>query len=448
MWLRVERLVAVVLLLCLVLVCGKKLKSKRASEERWDEDDGDDADSQQSGVGPTQGDGPPAEAPTEHMEYIQEQYGKMMKEREAKKKAKEQEERQKKYEEYLKANGGKPPPQPKIPPSPSELGQSRDEATATVALSEQAALPRGVFWMGTQMTVANKLIAVKLKDGADPRRKVTVQPFSIDKTCVSNAQFADFATTTGYATESEIFGWSFVLDSLASQETIDYVDSADGYGRVKDAKHWMAVIGASWKAPHGPDSSIQGQPDLPVVQVSWKDALEYCLWAGRRLPTEKEWEYAARGGRVNETYPWGKDFKPKRMNIWEGEFPTGNTLADGYHGLAPVKSFKPNDFGLYNTVGNVWEWVLGGKPDKRVLRGGSFVDSRDGAFNHAVMVSTKQVVAGDSGASNIGFRCASGPLGEPDDRPAAGKPGRTGQQRGGGGAKGAAKADEGDRIEL
>ena len=281
--------------------------------------------------------------------------------------------------------------------------------------------------MGTQMLVGNKLAPVKLKDGAELRRKVTVKPFTIDKHCVTNAQFQEFVNATGYTTETEFFGWSFVLEHLASKEVIDYVDSSEGYGRVKDAKHWMAVIGANWRTPHGPDSAVVGENStaldatLPVVQVSHKDASEYCSWALRRLPSEKEWEYAARGGKVNQTYPWGNTFKPRRINIWEGDFPKINSLQDGFLGVAPAKYFKPNDYGLYNMVGNVWEWVSGGKPDKRILRGGSFVDSKDGKFNHAVMVSTKQVNAGDSGASNIGFRCAGNIKGDQSSSPGAGR---------------------------
>jgi formylglycine-generating enzyme required for sulfatase activity len=146
--------------------------------------------------------------------------------------------------------------------------------------------------------------------------------------------------------------WSFVLDSQASEEVIEEVDGEMGYGRVKDAKHWMAVAGASWKHPYGADSNIDEAMDLPVVHVSYLDATEYCAWAhDRRLPTEKEWEYAARGGRINQTYPWGDAWLPRRMNIWEGDFPKENTVADGYHGLAPVKSYTPNDFGLYNMLG-------------------------------------------------------------------------------------------------
>jgi sulfatase modifying factor 1 len=167
-----------------------------------------------------------------------------------------------------------------------------------------------------------------------------------------------------------------VLDSQASEDTREEVDSERGYGRVKDAPHWMAVLGASWAHPYGPDSDIHTIRNHPVVQVSLKDGIEYCHWAGgRRIPTDKEWEYAARGGLVNNTYPWGKELLPNRMNIWDGEFPKENSLIDGFHATNPVKHYPPNGYGLYNMLGNVWEWVSGGTEDKSILRGGSFVDS-------------------------------------------------------------------------
>lgn len=130
---------------------------------------------------------------------------------------------------------------------------------------------------------------------------------------------------------------------------------------------------------------------------------------GRRLPTEKEWEYAARAGRVNQTFPWGDIYEEKMMNIWDGDsFPDKpKKLVDGYLGVAPVKSFPSNDYGLYNMLGNVWEWVKGGDEKQRIQRGGSFIDSIDGRYNHAVMVSTRHLNSGDSSASNTGFRCAS-----------------------------------------
>jgi len=178
-------------------------------------------------------------------------------------------------------------------------------------------------------------------------------------------------------------------------------------GRVRNSEHWMGVKGASWKHPYGVDSDILNILDLPAAHISYRDAEEYCSWADRRLPTEKEWEYSARAGRINETYPWGNVFENGLMNIWEGNFPKENLLLDGFHGLAPVKAFSASNYGLYNMLGNCWEWVKGGDRQHRILRGGSFIDSVDGKFNHAVYVSTRHVNSEDAGASNIGFRCAA-----------------------------------------
>lgn len=187
----------------------------------------------------------------------------------------------------------------------------------------------------------------------------------------------------------------------------------------RNAKHWMAVVDASWKRPYGHDSDADDYLNYPVIHVSYNDAVEYCAWTGRRLPTEKEWEYAARGGRINETYPWGNNYEPNRMNIWDHDkFPEKpKQLLDGYLGIAPVRTYEPNDYGLYNMLGNVWEWVKGGDDKQRIQRGGSFIDSFDGRYNHAVMVSTRHVNSGDSSASNTGFRCASDnvPLDQDDE---------------------------------
>ena len=194
---------------------------------------------------------------------------------------------------------------------------------------------------------------------------------------------------------------------------------------MQNAKEWLAVKGASWRHPHGPDSDVKGKRNHPVVQISYNDAFEYCTWAQRELPSEVEWEYAARGGLVNMSFPWGDTFSYLNLNIWEedkkkmeeekkknGEdrFPSNNNkMSDGYLGTAPVLSFQSNGFGLYNMVGNVWEWCAGGTKQNRVLRGGSFVDSYDGNYHHAVRVSTRMVNSADSAADNNGFRCISRP---------------------------------------
>jgi len=252
------------------------------------------------------------------------------------------------------------------------------------------------------------------KDGAKASRHSRLKKsYAIDKTCVTNEQFKQFIRETKYVTEAENFRWSFVLELLASNETMNITDGKDGLGRVESAPWWMAVWGAHWRKPEGPDSSLRGRGKHPVIHVSYNDAKAFCTWAGRRLPTEIEWEVAARGGLEDEPFPWGDADHDtyNRLNSWEGDFPHHNSMRDGYIGTAPVDAYPPNPLGIYNTLGNVWEWTEYDDPsaaqDKRPLRGGSYVDTIDGRFNHALRVSTRMDQTPDSGSANTGFRCAS-----------------------------------------
>ncbi|PZE20060.1 formylglycine-generating enzyme family protein [Paenibacillus xerothermodurans] len=258
-------------------------------------------------------------------------------------------------------------------------------------------------------------------DGEGPVRTVTLSPFYIDPCTVSNGQFAEFIESTGYVTEAERFGWSFVFHLLASDNVRAQTTQA-----VSGTPWWLAVQGAYWRQPEGPDSNIEQRMDHPVIHVSWNDAMAYCRWAGKRLPTEAEWEYAARGGLLQKRYPWGDLLKPDgehRCNIWQGKFPVKNNASDGYISTAPVKSFPPNGYGLYNVAGNVWEWCSDwfsptypatapranptgpAKGENRVMRGGSYLCHK--SYCNRYRVAARSSNTPDSSAGNMGFRCAA-----------------------------------------
>jgi formylglycine-generating enzyme required for sulfatase activity len=256
-------------------------------------------------------------------------------------------------------------------------------------------------------------------DGEGPIRPVVVRPFQIDATAVTNAQFGTFVKATGYVTEAEKFGWSYVFGAF-----VDPAVAKLQPGSLPQTPWWSAVRDAYWRSPEGAGSSISERANHPVVHVSWNDAQAYCAWAGVRLPTEAEWEYAARGGLEQARYPWGDELTPRgawRCNIWQGRFPTVNTSDDGYVGTAPVKSFRPNGYGLYNVVGNVWEWCadwfsrdfhIDGPRDNptgpstgenRVTRGGSYLCHA--SYCNRYRVAARSSNTPDSSTGNTGFRC-------------------------------------------
>ena len=290
---------------------------------------------------------------------------------------------------------------------------------------EQAHVPAQTFLMGDGHGDG------KWGDGETPVHPVTVSAFDIDTTSVTNDDFARFITATGYRTEAETFGYSAVFH-LALE-----ADDSDILGQPPQTPWWFGVRGADWRHPGGPRSSIEGLGDHSVVHVSWNDAQAYCDWAGRALPTEAQWEAASRGGLDQARYPWGDDLgaadgegRDWRVNIFQGTFPTSNTLDDGFLTTAPVRTYEPNGYGLWQTVGNVWEWCAdvfdvgtyardaasgtvsdpagagAVSPDApRVMRGGSYLchDSYCNRYRNAARSQNTP----DSSMGNAGFRTVS-----------------------------------------
>lgn len=270
-------------------------------------------------------------------------------------------------------------------------------------------VPGGSFTMGDGGSLG-------YPDDGELPRTVTVAPFELSACAVANDEFAAFVEATGWRTTAEQFDWSFVF---GGQLPDDFPDTRG----VAAAPWWREVYGASWRHPEGPQSDLSARGDHPVIHVSWDDATAYATWAGARLATEAEWEYAARAGTTTQ-WPWGDELEPggeHRMNVFQGKFPGENTGADGFVGVCPVRAFGPNPFGFYNLLGNVWEWtgdafttdVLAGpgspaadtaQPGVFTMKGGSYLCHL--SYCRRYRASARMGSSSDSSAGNVGFRIA------------------------------------------
>ena len=332
---------------------------------------------------------------------------------------------------------------------PARLGNVKNDTTENLLSSAtlqdhtgMVFIKGGIFLMGAADKEGRK--------DEYPLHEVQIKGFWIDITEVTNQQFKQFVTATGYLTTAEkSIDWNEMKKQLPAgtpKPPDDQLLPASLVFRKNKqtsnlndySQWWIWMAGANWKHPKGMESDIVGKDNLPVVHISWDDANAYCKWAGKRLPTEAEWEFAARGGLEKNVYAWGNekvDEGKEHCNYWQGSFPYKNDVTDGFFGAAPVKSFQPNGYGLYNMAGNVWEWcadnynntyydsfqkvkiALNPKgplksydPDeplvaKRVMRGGSFLCNE--SYCSGYRVSARMKSSADSSMEHLGFRCVA-----------------------------------------
>lgn len=302
-------------------------------------------------------------------------------------------------------------------------------------------IPGGEFSMGAQEPPDMNYVSMKATIDSRPVHRVFVDGFFMDETDVTNAQFAEFVRATGYVTLAERKPRAEDYPGAPPENLVagsvvfaapDHPVSLDNH-----FQWWSYVRGANWRHPLGPASDITGKNNYPVVQIAWEDAVAYAKWAGKRLPTEAEWEFAARGGMAGKPYVWGDEFRPNgkwMANTFEGYFPEKDTGADGYAGISPAGQFPANGYGLYDMAGNVWQWTSDWyRPDyyqqlaargevarnpqgpnsardpaepghkKKVQRGGSFLCTDQ--YCSRYMVGTRGKGDVDTGTNHLGFRC-------------------------------------------
>ena len=332
------------------------------------------------------------------------------------------------------------------------IGNQDYDMHIIVELPKNTEVPKGMVWISGgefhQGAIASDTIAMAHER---PVHRAAVDGFFMDIHEVTNEQFAKFIKETGYITVAErIVDWEEIKqqlpigtprphDSILRPGSLVFRKTQTVLPNLYDYSQWWKwEIGANWKNPQGLETTIEGKEDHPVVHIAYEDALAYCKWAGKRLPTEAEWEYAARGGYDGAPFTWGteRDSLSLKANTWEGEFPVSNTQIDGHERTAPVMSFPPNDFGLYDMAGNVWEWTsdwyntdyysklnnigmvknpLGATTPynprnplarEKVLKGGSFLcsDSYCASYRPSARMGTSL----DSGIEHLGFRTVIG----------------------------------------
>ncbi len=303
------------------------------------------------------------------------------------------------------------------PSSGRDVSKSDDaplpETSSKVPAITTCKIPGGPALQGTDRPVIDA-------DEESPCRSKTVKPFLMMQTTVTNELFAAFINDTGYETDADRYGWSYVFAP-------DRAGSSEDANSLTASNWWRREDGANWRLINGPGSESDWHADHPVVHVTWNDASAFASWAGGRLPTELEWEHAARGGQSDVVFPWGNrepndtDFQP--CNIWQGRFPNLNIARDGFVATAPAKSFAANGYGLHNMCGNVWEWIAQpmklrgrGKDGKafakmmrgtRLLKGGSFLCHKSYCFRYRIAARTGNTP--DTSTAHQGFRVAFDP---------------------------------------